>query len=69
MKHKHEIKEQSTLLSQDLENKQYVENSRNNIAFKDVNFNQTIQWTNGPDYQQCEKERTNALWSQLIRNA
>ena len=37
------MKEQSTLLSQDLEDKQYVENSRNDIAFKDINFNQNIQ--------------------------
>ena len=51
LKNKHETKEQSTLLSQDLEDKQYVENSRNDIAFKDINFNQNIQWTNGPDYQ------------------
>ena len=51
MKNKHDTKEQSMFLSQDLEDKQYVENSRNNIAFKDKNFTQNIQWTNSPDYQ------------------
>ena len=42
---------QSTLLSQGLRDKQYIENSRNNIAFKDINFTQNIQWTKGLDYQ------------------
>ena len=36
------------------------ENPQNDKAFTDITYNQNIQWTNGPDYQQCIKDRTSA---------
>ena len=51
---------QSMLLSQELKDRQYFENSWNDKAFTDITYNQNIQWTNGPDYQQWVKDSTSA---------